>query len=156
CLSFGVVREARKWTPKEIKRFEVVARIFANALVRKRGEEALRESEEHLAQASEAAGAGLWDMEIDTGQIWAKRRRRELMHLEAEEELSLEKFIRAVHPEDRVRIMRAAREALETGAEMRVEHRILLPDGGIRWLNGRGRRHCDASGKPNRLTGASV
>ena len=123
---------------------------------RARAEAALRESEERLAVASEGGGAGLWDLRIDTGEVWATPRMRELFQLGANERLTFEKFVQAVHPEDRESIIQASQQALQTGVEMRVEHRVLLPDGGIRWIGGRGRPHYDSTGIRNRLTGASV
>ena len=42
AVTFAAVREARSWTPAVINRLRVVALIFANALARKQGDEALR------------------------------------------------------------------------------------------------------------------
>jgi transcriptional regulator with GAF, ATPase, and Fis domain len=49
AVTFGAVRETRNWTPVVINRLRVVALIFANALARKQGDEALRRSLSEIA-----------------------------------------------------------------------------------------------------------
>jgi PAS domain S-box-containing protein len=57
-LSFGSVRAERDWPDALVKRLQLVAQIFANALARKRADQVLRESEERfrllIEQAPEA------------------------------------------------------------------------------------------------------
>ena len=48
ALSFATMREERDWPEVLVKRLQLVAQIFANALARKRAEEALRASETQL------------------------------------------------------------------------------------------------------------
>jgi two-component system sensor kinase FixL len=48
ALSFATMREERDWPEALVKRLQLVAQIFANALARKRAEEALRASETQL------------------------------------------------------------------------------------------------------------
>ena len=50
-----------------VKQLKLVAQIFTNALARKHAEAELRESEARLSLATDAAGVGLWIMEIATG-----------------------------------------------------------------------------------------
>ena len=52
-LNFTATREEREWTVELVNRLKLVALAFANTLVRKRGEQALRESEKQLRQALE-------------------------------------------------------------------------------------------------------
>ena len=46
-------------------------------------------------------------------------------------------FWPVVHPEDRERVGRIVHEALEERREVRVEYRIVHPDGGVRWIASR-------------------
>ena len=156
CLTFASMRESRHWSPLLVRRFEFVANVFTNALARKHADHALGESEERLALATESAGAGLWSIEIEDKSIWVTPRTRELFGLRPDEELSLEDLLRRVHSEDADHVRLDFQNALQTGAELFVDFRIVPPDGNLRWISARGRRHCDASGKPKRLTGASV
>jgi PAS domain S-box-containing protein len=47
-LTFAVTREERDWAKRELKQFQLVAQIFANALARQRSERKLVESEQRL------------------------------------------------------------------------------------------------------------
>jgi formate hydrogenlyase transcriptional activator len=90
-----------------VEGFRLIAQVFANALARKRADEALRESEERLSMATSAAGAGLSIMEPDAGHVWVTTKTRELLHFAPDEELTFESFFKAIHPEDRERIHQA-------------------------------------------------
>jgi formate hydrogenlyase transcriptional activator len=48
CLSFASLHEPRQWSQLQVERFQFVAHVFANALSRKRAEEALRRSYEEI------------------------------------------------------------------------------------------------------------
>ena len=48
--------------------------------------------------------------------------------------MSHEKAMEVVHPEDRQRVGEVVRRALATGEPYRVEFRMPLPDGSIRWV----------------------
>jgi GAF domain-containing protein len=69
-LTFAVTREERDWPEMIVKGFLLIAQVFANALARKRADEALRESETRLSLATNAAGVGLWIMELETHHVW--------------------------------------------------------------------------------------
>jgi GAF domain-containing protein len=61
-ITFGMLRKERQWDAPLVKRLGLVARVFANALLRKRSEEALRESETRLRDItfSMADWCGRW------------------------------------------------------------------------------------------------
>ena len=52
CLAFNTVREHRDWPDVLVKRLELVAQVFTNALARRRADQALREREEALRDLS--------------------------------------------------------------------------------------------------------
>ena len=45
-----------------------------------------------------------------------------------------ETFLKCLHPEDRQRVVDSVAACVEGGREYRVEHRVVWPDGTIRWL----------------------
>lgn len=47
------------------------------------------------------------------------------------------RWVELLHPDDRNRILQAVAEAVATGDDTALEYRIILPDGGIRWLHSR-------------------
>jgi len=156
ALTFASARERGDWPETLVKRLQLVAEVFANAIARASSDQALRESEARLQLTADSAGAGLWMLSVETGRIWATAKMRELFHFAPEEELDYESFLNAIHPEDREAVRQAVEQALQTRVELRVEYRIVLPDGSFRWISTHGSSLCDPSGEPDRLTGVSL
>ncbi len=154
--SFNTVREERTWPDPIVSRLRLIAHIFANALVRKRTDQALRESEARLRLATESAEVGLWMMDITTRRFWVSDVARELFGYAPDTEVTLARVLESVHPEDRNRVSEAVGSALETERTTNVEYRIVRPDGSVRWLITRGRAHGGSSGQPARLLGTSA
>lgn len=63
CITFATLRASRKWSELDLRRFRVIADVFANALVRKRADEALRESEARFRQVAETVGDFIWEVD---------------------------------------------------------------------------------------------
>ena len=154
CLN--ALRAERDWPDVLVKRLQLVAQVFANALARKRADQALRESEERLSLAAEAAEFGVWGWNIVRNHIWGSERWRRLFGFAFGEDVSFEKVIRRIHPDDRELVEREVRHALVTGRTYAGEFRAVLPDGAERWLASRGRGYKDASGQPARMLGAAT
>jgi PAS domain S-box-containing protein len=155
-LTFAVMREERVWPETVVKGFRLIAQVFANALARKRADEALRESEARLSLASDVAGAGLWIMELETGHVWVTTKTREMFHFAPDKELNFESFLQVIHPEDRERVKLAVQQALQSGENLRSDYRIVLPDGSLRWIVARGKRYLRSTGEPDRMMGVSL
>lgn len=135
---------------------ELLAQVLANTLARARSDAALRESEARLTLAADAAGAGLWSLNLATGHYWFTEKTRELFHISAGEEVTFERFVGLIHPDDRDMVRRKVQTVVQSKDEGQVEYRIVLPDGSARWIASRGRVQCDSSGKPSFLMGVSV
>jgi formate hydrogenlyase transcriptional activator len=156
ALSFNTVQTERDWPDTIVRRLQLVAQIFANALARKRSDEMLRESEERLNLAAESAGAGLWSLNLATGQYWLTGKTRELFGLAPDEELTFDRFLSLVHPEDRDAIRATLETVVQSDAETRVEYRIPRTDGSLSWFASRGRVRRERSGQPKCVTGVSM
>ncbi len=154
-LTFAVMRKERHWPEAVVEGFNLVAQVFANALARKRADQALRESEERLSVATHAAGVGLWIMEVKTGRIWVSPITRKLFHFPPDEEILYESFFRVIHPQDRERVHQAVQRA-QSGGEIHCDYRIMLPNGGIRWMAAHGQRHLGSTGEVDRLMGVAL
>jgi PAS domain S-box-containing protein len=116
----------------------------------------LRESEARMTLAAEAAGFGIWMWTLATNQVWGSEQWLRLFGFEPGEAVTFEKLTQRIHPDDRERVASAVRHAVETGADYASEYRIMLPDGTVRWIAARGRKHPAPRGKPARMLGASI
>lgn len=156
-LSFNTTRQVRTWPEDIVNRLQLVSRTFANSLARKYADQAWRESEERLSMAVDAAGVGFWMLDMETNQIWATDKIRQLFQYAPDEDLTVDRFMESVYPADREAVQQAIRQALHDGTEFRIEYRIVRsPDDGIGWIAARGRRRRGAPESEARLTGICV
>jgi PAS domain S-box-containing protein len=155
-LSFDATEKEREWPPALVNRLQLLAQVFANALARKRSEQALSESEARLRMAAAYANAGLWTLSPTTGQIWSTEKTKELFGVPPTEELDVKKFLNSVHPDDRDAVNGIIENALKSGGTTSVEYRIIQPDGQIRWISSRGRLDSGNFGEPGQLMGISI
>jgi formate hydrogenlyase transcriptional activator len=155
-ISFHTMKAEYTWTEFLVKQLKLVAQIFTNALTRKRAEAELRESEARLSLATDAAGVGLWIMEIATDTVWVTPKTRELVHFAPDAELNYKTFLKAIHPEDRERVDQVVQQALQSDGKFEIDYRIVLPDESTRWIAASGQRFLKSTGEVDRLMGVSI
>jgi diguanylate cyclase (GGDEF)-like protein/PAS domain S-box-containing protein len=61
---------------------------------------------------------------------------------------SYDAFLTLIHPEDRELVNHSYRDSVANHGEYDIVHRLLFPDGRIKWVNERGTTHYDTSGRP--------
>jgi PAS domain S-box-containing protein len=121
-----------------------------------RQQRALHEFEERVALATEAAHLGVWELNIATNRIWISDKVRQLFQFPPDDEITYSEFQKRVHPADRAARDQIMQTAIRNQSSYEIEYRIVLPDGRIRWIGGRGRRLSEGDGKPTRLLGVSM
>ena len=87
-----------------------------------------------LRLAKHAGNVGVWVREVATGKIWASMEWREMFAFGETDEITSEKFLERVHPEDRADVLNSRMENFDWTEVSDLVYRILLPDGKIRWL----------------------
>lgn len=115
----------------------------------------LREKLEELDLSVSAARVGLWTRNLDTGEVWVSDIHRQNYGLPLTGAIFIEQINDSIHPDDLERVRTLRREAEAKGGGYQVEHRVLHPDGQIRWMFSRGK--VDTNGGTTRIMrGASV
>ena len=121
---------------------------------RKRVEQELERQQERFALAITASSCGIWDWNIDTGEVWRSPRIAELLGYEPGELPALyEGWELRLHPLDHGPTHHALHQHLDHGAVYDVEYRLRMKSGAYRWLRSRGEAIRDHSGRPRRMTG---
>ncbi|MCI0348740.1 MAG: PAS domain-containing protein [Acidobacteriales bacterium] len=123
---------------------------------RDRTQEALERSKEALDLAHQASGIGVWEWNLQSGELsWSKE-------ISALHGLAPEKFdgryatwLASVHPEDRQQVNSAVTGAISEGTGYQVQYRNVHPDGSTHWMEARGQVYY-AAGHPLRMLGVAM
>lgn len=156
ALGFATMRTERDWPDALVTRLQLVAQVFANALARKRSDEALRQSEARLALAADSAEAGLWIQDLASGVFWATERTRAIFGFSPHDTITMDRVRPRVHRDDWEHVQAALEASAHDPALNQAEYRIVTPAGEVRWVFSRARPHFDASGAPDQVMGVTI
>lgn len=121
---------------------------------RRLAEAALRESEQQMGLAASAAELTMWMWDILRDEVWTTDRGRVLLGFAKSDKINFGRFLEALHPDDRDTVHQAVSKAVNGAGEYESEFRVVSPEGGVRWIAGRGRVEFDGL-KPVRMRGVS-
>ncbi len=118
----------------------------------------LRENEERLRLAMDAAGMGAWDWDLATGHVvWNGDQERLFGVPSGTFEGDFENFLKLVHPDDILGLQaRTAGALADHKTYHRDEFRIVRPDGTIRWMVANSHIYYDEQGTPVRMIGVNM
>ena len=123
-------------------------------------ERALREGEERLQIALESAQLGTFDFNPDTRVlVWDEQTKR-MCGIPLTTQPDYAQAMEIIHPDDREKVKEALASAFdpEGARTYEVEHRLVWPDGSVRWIHARGRVYFEGDGDRRRavhLTGVN-
>jgi PAS domain S-box-containing protein len=130
--------------------------VVEDISARKEAEQKLRHSEERLRLATEAAGLGVFEWNVQTDNaVWENQRMYEIFgHTPADGTLGKVKLIENyVHPDDAGALERALSEGMTSGRSFHTFYRIRRKDSEERWLGLAGNFEHDPDGRPLRMIG---
>ncbi|MBI3775683.1 MAG: PAS domain S-box protein [Gammaproteobacteria bacterium] len=138
------------------KNNEIEAFLFtlSDVTARKRAETALRENTRRLNEAQRIAKLGSWELDLRTNHLkWSDEIYRIFEIDPASFGASYEAFLDAIHPDDRTAVNSAYTDSLAFKKPYEIAHRLLMPDGRIKWVNERCESSYDLHGIPLRSVG---
>ncbi|TNJ38930.1 PAS domain S-box protein [Chlorobaculum thiosulfatiphilum] len=134
--------------PNDLHGKRLLAGIVMDVSDRKSAEIELRDAKTKFDLALKAARAGVWEMNIETGKaVWSNEIGR-LLGLEQQKQApSLDLWMKAIHPDDRQKVIDTITETTREAIESNMEFRVTWPDGSIHWLMSRGQPVHNANGQ---------
>jgi PAS domain S-box-containing protein len=125
---------------------------------RKRAEQALRLSEEYLAEAQRLSRTGSWSQDVasDTYDYVSEECARIFGFDPQVHTLAGDVVFQRIHPEDRDRVARYVQESIREKVDTSVEYRALLPDGTLKHIHAIRRPVLNSTGDVVRLIGTIV
>lgn len=126
---------------------------------RKQAEATLREREQRLTIATEAAQLGVFEWKVSEDiTVWENERLYEIFGLTpADGSVSSQEFFqRYLHPDDAEALSANMTKAMQTGSLRQTSYRICRQDGTIRWLEVNGQFEFAADGSPLRFVGVNA
>ncbi len=127
------------------------APLYAGAVVditeRKRAETALRRSETYLAEAQRLSRTGSFGWNVSSGVIFWSEESFDIFGYDKAPSATIAMVLQRVHPDDLALAHRMIEHASSTGSNFDFEHRLLMPDGAVRYVHVVGRAVRDQEGE---------
>jgi PAS domain S-box-containing protein len=136
---------------------EVIEGTLIDVSARRAAEAALRESQHRMVQALRAARAGAWEWDLGTNRAtWSDENYELLGYAPGSVAPSYEAWHARLHPDDRAGASAAVEDAMARRGNLDIQFRVVMPDGGVRWLRDVGRIMLDAAGRPTGMFGIQI
>lgn len=135
-------------------KIKILSGTHSDITEKKNAEALLEEKLNILQEAEKIAALGSWDLDIKNNKLfWSD----EIFRIfEIDKELfgaSYDAFLALIHPDDREKVNTAYWNSVQNKTSYQVEHRLLMPDGRIKYVIERGKTFYDKNGDPIRSIG---
>ncbi len=121
---------------------------------RKQAEDTLAKNEQRLNEAQRLASIGSWMLDVRSNKlIWSDETFR---IFEIDKEFSGElfgAFQSSIHPEDKDTVIKAYNDSIKTKNPYAITHKLLLPDGRVKYVHEHCETEYDESGNPVKSIG---
>src|SRR5882757_57760 len=103
----------------------------------------LRRREAYLAEAQRLSHTGSFGWDVSSGEIFWSDETFRIFELDPKIEITIELIVERTHPDDREAVQQVIERASRDRTEFALEHRLLIPDGSIKYLQVVGRPSTD-------------
>ena len=100
----------------------------------------------YLAEAQRLSHSGTFGWKVSSGELIWSDETYKILGFTRETNPTLDLVFERIHPEDRDRMQEIRDRAAQNGTDLDIEHRILLPDGGVKYLHAVAHAGRDSSG----------
>lgn len=157
ALTFVTAESGRRYDERDLEVAVEIGRRAAQAIDNARLYQDLLQSRERLHIALQGASAGVWGLEVETGQARWSEEIMPLYGFDASAPPTYQQWAQRLHPEDREATeAQFAQTLLSGGMEFRNDFRIVHPSQGVRWILRMGRIERDESGRAVRVDGIDI
>ncbi len=147
-------KRKNKFTQEMIEFFEGIGASIGISLTRNVIKNALKRSEERYALAQRAANIGSWDWDIKTNDLqWSDTIEPMFGFKKVKFGATFQAFLECIHPEDQQFVLNSVDACVKKRKEYDIEHRIVWPNGIIRWVSETGDVIRDKTNKAIRMLG---
>ncbi len=134
----------------------VLFRLFRAQRRERQAAERLRQQQEQLETAQRIAQLGSWEMDVRTRKVVCSEEQRRIFEIDpAKADLVYEDFLAMVHPDERERADSTFQSAIAGDHLLQLKHRLLMPDGRIKYVMETGETRFAEDGKPLTVFGTS-
>jgi len=135
---------------------KVFIAIVLDITKRRQAEEALAEQQAQYDEAQRIAHLGHWTLDLlNNDLVWSDENYR-IFGAEPGAENTYQTFLKIVHPDDYAFVDRAYTESVKNHTPYDIEHRLMMQDGSIKWVNERCKTYYDDDGTPLRSIGTTL
>ncbi|BAY34265.1 two-component hybrid sensor and regulator [Nostoc carneum NIES-2107] len=127
---------------------------FLDVTERKQVEDALRENQERLALALDAARMGSWDWDLLSDRVmWTPYHEIIFGYEPGNPHRTYQDWLNRIHPEDLHRFEVTIKTAMTKRQNYEDEYRVVWADGSLHWVSAFGRFQYNQHGQPIRMLG---
>ena len=113
----------------------------------------LQRREAYLAEAQRLSHTGSFGWDVSSGEIYWSDETFRIFELDPKTKITTELIVQRTHPDDRQAVQQVIERASRDRTEFALEHRLLMPDGSIKYLQVVGRPSTD-EGRRSEFVGA--
>jgi signal transduction histidine kinase len=128
-------REPRRPTKRDQEIIEQITHLAGVAIERKLTQDKLQRSEAFLAEAQHLSRTGSFGWNVSSGEIFWSEETYKIFEYDRAVKPTAELVLQRVHPEDRGLVQQTIDRVTNERTNFDLEHRLLMPDGSVKYLH---------------------
>jgi diguanylate cyclase (GGDEF)-like protein len=115
----------------------------------------MKRYETSLDEAQSIGQIGSWEIDLRTGTVTWSNELYRMLGFRPDQKPGYDDLLDRIHRDDRDATVATMRATIENLTPFALEHRVVLPDGSVRWISARGRAEAGVDRRAERLLGTS-